>query len=219
MNARAPVLLGWLAVIQAPVFAASFDCAKAKTPLEKLICSNPELDTADAQMGAAYKALRLSFPNPVFVTSEQQYFVSSYPSCLEAEGRTLNAAEAVRSCLALVKKRISVLEAYRRARVFSHASRPTHETLTVLLYSTDGRERIRLWGNWMPNAFDRKPFPDGFRCDIDADLVAVNGGYEMTWFDEVFRFKITDGGVELLDKRIQCSMRTYIVPGKINRIK
>jgi uncharacterized protein YecT (DUF1311 family) len=38
--------------------SASFDCAKAKTPQEKAICSSPELSAADDRMAAAYhKAL------------------------------------------------------------------------------------------------------------------------------------------------------------------
>ena len=37
--------------------AASFDCSKAKTSLEKAVCSSPELSAADDQMAAAYKGL------------------------------------------------------------------------------------------------------------------------------------------------------------------
>ena len=36
--------------------AASFDCAKAKTAQEKAICASPQLNAADDQMAAAYKA-------------------------------------------------------------------------------------------------------------------------------------------------------------------
>src|SRR5665213_4587727 len=37
--------------------AASFDCAKAKTPQEKAICVSPSLSAADEQMAAAYRAV------------------------------------------------------------------------------------------------------------------------------------------------------------------
>jgi uncharacterized protein len=36
--------------------AASFDCAKAKTPQEKAICTDPALSAADDEMAAAYRA-------------------------------------------------------------------------------------------------------------------------------------------------------------------
>src|ERR1700756_5148121 len=35
--------------------AASFDCAKARTPQEKAICASPKLGRVDEQMAAAYK--------------------------------------------------------------------------------------------------------------------------------------------------------------------
>jgi uncharacterized protein len=35
-----------------PVHA--LDCAKAASPVDKLICATPELKTADEEMGAAY---------------------------------------------------------------------------------------------------------------------------------------------------------------------
>ena len=41
--------------MSAPVAeAASFDCAKASTPLERLICSTPELSRSDEVLAKAY---------------------------------------------------------------------------------------------------------------------------------------------------------------------
>jgi len=42
--------------------AASFDCAKAKTPQEKAICASPELSAADDKMAAAYRAVLAAAP-------------------------------------------------------------------------------------------------------------------------------------------------------------
>ena len=42
--------------------AASFDCAKAKTPQEKAICASPELSAADEDMATAYRAVLKSTP-------------------------------------------------------------------------------------------------------------------------------------------------------------
>lgn len=36
--------------------AASFDCKKARTKVEKLICSTPELSSADSELGERFKA-------------------------------------------------------------------------------------------------------------------------------------------------------------------
>lgn len=48
-----PVLLG----LAAQAAAASFDCAQARGKEERLICSTPALNAADAEMGAGYRAL------------------------------------------------------------------------------------------------------------------------------------------------------------------
>jgi uncharacterized protein YecT (DUF1311 family) len=46
-------------------FAASFDCAKAKTPQEKAICASAQLSTADEAMATAYGKLLHSVPREV----------------------------------------------------------------------------------------------------------------------------------------------------------
>src|ERR1035441_9145383 len=43
--------------------AASFDCAKAKTPQEKAICASSSLSAADEQMAAAYRAVLAAAPS------------------------------------------------------------------------------------------------------------------------------------------------------------
>ena len=36
-------------------YSASFDCAKASSPFEKTICSNPNLSSLDEQLANVYK--------------------------------------------------------------------------------------------------------------------------------------------------------------------
>jgi uncharacterized protein len=38
--------------------AASFDCSKAKTSMEKAVCSSPQLSAADEQMAATQRGAR-----------------------------------------------------------------------------------------------------------------------------------------------------------------
>ncbi|MGC2048254.1 MAG: lysozyme inhibitor LprI family protein [Gallionella sp.] len=47
------ITLGWL-VLTLSVHAASFDCAKASTHIEKLICTNEELSVLDEKLSAVY---------------------------------------------------------------------------------------------------------------------------------------------------------------------
>jgi uncharacterized protein len=48
------IVLGWI-VLSCAVNAASFDCAKAGTKVEHLICDNPELSKLDDELSAQYK--------------------------------------------------------------------------------------------------------------------------------------------------------------------
>jgi len=52
------VALIWNFALPAPVLAASFDCASAKAPREKLICGDATLSELDGQLGRAYQARR-----------------------------------------------------------------------------------------------------------------------------------------------------------------
>lgn len=47
-----------LTSISSPLEAASFNCRKAATEVEKMICGSPRLDLADKKMGIAYQNLR-----------------------------------------------------------------------------------------------------------------------------------------------------------------
>jgi len=57
LTAMACVLL-----VSGSTWAASFDCAKARRPLEKFICSNPELDALDTRMGEVFRQVNAGFP-------------------------------------------------------------------------------------------------------------------------------------------------------------
>jgi uncharacterized protein len=54
------------------LFPASFDCKKAKTDVEKLICSDKELSQLDEELNEAYKALKTLF------TIEEDYTCGKY---------------------------------------------------------------------------------------------------------------------------------------------
>ena len=63
MNKRLLCVAGLATVLAASVHAASFDCAKAARPAEKLICSDPRLNAADEDMGQRYRASLARLPS------------------------------------------------------------------------------------------------------------------------------------------------------------
>lgn len=216
---RAMMLAVTLLSISATATAASFDCGKARRPIEKLICSNPELDAADTRMGEVFKQVNAGFPLKGFLLATQRVFLAGYPYCMSNDlGKPLPSDQAARRCTSLVKTRTAELEQQALAKVYSNASgKFSHDNLAILVYSADGRKRIRLWGNWMPDAYDPKPFPDGKLCDLDEDLKSAKGGYMTSLSDEAV-FNITDNAVTI-SEYIMCTPRNGIADGAYQRVR
>ena len=55
--------------------AASFDCAKARTKVEKEICATPALSRLDEQLAAAYRAVMARTPTPAEVSLHQRWWL------------------------------------------------------------------------------------------------------------------------------------------------
>lgn len=207
-------------VIPTLSYAASFDCAKASKPLERFICGTPELDAADAKMGEIYKQVNATFPLKGFVSTTQRMFVSNYNSCMY-DGRTgkpQTDAAAVTRCVKFVTDRSNELQSYMQAKVYSDAAgKFDYESLAILNYTANGRNMIQLWGNWMPDAYNHKPFPAGVVCDINAELKPTKGGYKTDRTDDTI-IQITDGSVKL-SEGIMCTPRTSISAETYKRIR
>lgn len=97
-----------------PVSAASFDCAKATRPQEKLICTSPEVSRLDASMASSYKALmqRLSPQAQNDVRRSQREWLAFWPTSCRAGSEPLNpkSKDAQDCAAARYKDRISLLE-------------------------------------------------------------------------------------------------------------
>jgi uncharacterized protein YecT (DUF1311 family) len=213
------VLACILAACAAPAWSASFDCRKGSRPVEKFICSNPELDAADGRMGDVYRRVNASFPLKGFVQATQREFVAGFPYCMNGtDNRPSTGPASLRRCLDWVARRTAELESYERAIVYtSAADRFTHDDLAILVDGAKDRRRVRMWGNWMPHAFDPKPFPAGSLCDIEEELKPVRGGFRMDSHEDVtLRFSETELRIDGL---IMCSARNTIGAGTYRRAK
>ncbi len=199
--------------------AASFDCAKARRPIEKLICSNPELDAADTRMGEVFKQVNAGFPMKGFLLATQRVFLAGYVNCMNDDyGKPMVAAEGARRCVAMVRARIAELETQALAKVYSNAdAKFTHEDLAILVYTAQGRQKIRLWGNWMPDAYNPKPFPQGMLCDLDDELKPAKGGFMTASTDDAV-FQVSDAAVQI-SEHIMCTPRNGIAPGAYRRMR
>lgn len=199
--------------------AASFDCAKAKRPLEKLICSNAELDATDTHLGEIYTQINASFPLKNFVRTTQQVFLAGYPSCLVDgnSGRPATTTDAVRNCIAMAQERIVELKSLAQANVYSDANgKFSPENMAILTFTRKGRNMIGFWGNWMPDGFRPKPFPDGFLCVIESELKPVKGGFKTDETSDAV-FSISDNFIRISEV-ISCTPRNGIADGDYRRV-
>ena len=79
MNTRIVISLVAISLVWMPyVHSASFDCAKATTKIEKVICANPKLSELHEKLSARYKkALELS-PVPEDSKEQQRAWVKGW---------------------------------------------------------------------------------------------------------------------------------------------
>jgi uncharacterized protein len=67
-----------------PIFAASFDCSKAGSQVEKLICTDSSLSTLDEELSTAYK-LAIDDPNrSISVRQDQKKWLIERNSCADS---------------------------------------------------------------------------------------------------------------------------------------
>jgi len=68
-------------ILMSSAQAASFDCAKASSFVEKAICSDKRLSSMDDQLARLYKAARAAATNTSALETEQKSWLSSRDRC------------------------------------------------------------------------------------------------------------------------------------------
>ena len=74
----------WLTATAGPSYATSFDCAKASSIVETLICRDPALSQLDDRLSAAYSAARTRSGNAPQVSAEQRAWMVQRNQCQTA---------------------------------------------------------------------------------------------------------------------------------------
>lgn len=77
------IVLGWLALSFAAQ-AASFDCVKAVSKVEKLICADPELSKLDEKLAATYKTALQDEKQAETIRRSQKQWMKDRNSCADA---------------------------------------------------------------------------------------------------------------------------------------
>lgn len=73
---------------------ASFDCAKASSPVEHLICSSPQSANADLRLASAYSAARAKSSDPAALKADQRNWMKSERDACADAACLLSVTEA-----------------------------------------------------------------------------------------------------------------------------
>jgi uncharacterized protein len=147
--------------------AASFDCKKATTSHEKLICSSPLLDELDSKMGDAYRVTNGAFPIKGYVRDKQRQWGYEYRRCAD-----------VKSCSDILNKRISELAQLKNSTVYADYPGDAMQVTEVLIIIFDrdpSTKMVTFFGSWMPDGrmdpSKMKGYPnDGYICDVEIEF-------------------------------------------------
>ncbi|MCW2283137.1 uncharacterized protein YecT (DUF1311 family) [Rhodoblastus acidophilus] len=182
---KTAALLILLAAVAQSAQAASFDCGKARTPLERRICADPALGKADEDLAKAYAETLRTFVIPDVIKDSQRAWLFEAPQCLENS-----------SCVALFQERAETLRLYRTAKVYTDYGKAfDREKTTLLVYERGGKPWLDWYGDWMPDAYRPKPFPDGFLARDSGELIpAKNGKFTLADHDDAV-ISLSDGKV------------------------
>jgi uncharacterized protein len=69
---KLPLLLAASLLLPLSAHAASFDCKKAATSVERQICADPKLSAMDEQLGRLYRDALRTGPKPELLTAYQR---------------------------------------------------------------------------------------------------------------------------------------------------
>ena len=73
-----------LSVLALPAHAASFDCAKASTKVEHIICDNPDVSKLDEELAASYKAALQDQSKAESIKQSQKQWIRKRNECANA---------------------------------------------------------------------------------------------------------------------------------------
>jgi len=183
--------------------AASFDCKKASTNHEKLICNNPELSEADSQLGDMYRSALKNFKYSELIKEDQRLWLSGYRSC-----------GVLVKCLFLIKNRLIELNKYQKASIYTDykENKFIADGGTIVIFDELGVKTARFLGNWMPDAYTDlnkiKGYPfDGNWCDVNIEL--LKKGHMFVPKDSSDEFSlIIDASKIIMKGFLSCSPRT-----------
>lgn len=189
--------------------AQSFDCAKARSALERTICGDRALGAADQELNAAWRGTLRAFPLPAFLRNSQQMWLKEVALCAGATPHT---------CLRPFRERAALLRDIAAGRVYSDYGRTLSiDGLTLVVFEKTGERFLWMSGLWMPDMSDPEPPPFGFLLNDVSRLVAKGGDtYTLEGWDHEVRFNEES---ILFPEPLMVSARQPQIEGALQRVR
>jgi uncharacterized protein len=155
-------------------YSASFDCAKAKSPIEKAICSDSDLGALDEQLGNVYTSLRnnLSEPAKAKLRSYQTTWIKSLSTdcSIEIKGKD---TKKLAVCLgAIYKSRVDLLETYTKPISGMYKYPALGKTSNISVEFFDGSTPNVIFVNSIIEKSMTTDYVDNYTLDIKISPLA-----------------------------------------------
>ncbi len=156
--------------------AASFDCNKAKSPVEKAICTDSELSKLDEDLSQTYKAALIEYPVANYLRIRQREWIKTNSFCDK-------------------NKFIPCLKEKYKERI-----KKLSDVSKIQVYSNTNKFSISLWGG----ARIHRQAQVYMECEFDGVFSAADGGKATDNSGGTFIFKIIGNKITYEDDRQNC---------------
>ena len=129
--------------------AASFDCSKAKSKLEKFICANPSINEADKKMGEAFQEAKKMVALKGYLVGDQRYWLRHvYYQCGARTEGSVN--KQVEHCLGILNNRIADLNLMKTSAIYTNYDgdySDGDQDVTLQVLEVAGKFSLKFQGN------------------------------------------------------------------------
>lgn len=167
--------------LASPTFAASFDCSKAATKVEKTICTDDELSSLDEDMAGLYKKA-LQTGDASGVKAAQKIWLKDRNDCSDAEcikdqynyrisdlARAVYLPQSVHSCSDLtIDKKLTRFEGATPGEAGGEVIVGMEHNLGFYVISVDGMSETENADKYMYNTED---FAEGDEVNVCLDSI------------------------------------------------
>lgn len=153
------------AAVSTSCFAASFDCAKARSKVEKAVCGDQELSKLDEALAAAYKAALSLHPLPSYVRASQRDWLRILPY-VDPNHFASRLKEEYGARIVHLQNAVSVSVFTDSEDCKSCATPFDIEDTVAELWKTKSAVRITIWGGFhLTHALEAL-----FGCEFDGTI-------------------------------------------------